>query len=138
MQHLELMFSILKKFKVSMSFFKCHFAYFLIILLEHHVSKLEMFTTKDKIKIIKKLVFSQMIQQLKNNFNFCNYYKFFVFHYASIMKSLKSFKNDWVTINISKKLNTQELHFQVKIMREELVWKNVSIDWQREKDLREI
>lgn len=101
--HLKVVFTALKWFEISLSLFKCHFEYSLIALLKHHISWLRVFTIENKIKVIKKLTFSDTLQQLKNNLSVCEYYQSFVLNYAAIMKLLKWLKTIYLRSPSRKK-----------------------------------
>lgn len=86
--HLNQALVILKSNEVTLALFKCYFIYSSIKALKHHVSQLRLNTTKKKVEVIKKMKFSRNLKELKVEFEFFNYYRSFVDHYAIIARSL--------------------------------------------------
>ena len=92
---------MLKNSDVILVLFKCHFVYSSIIVLDHHVSRLELSILEKKIEIIRKMSFSRNLKEFEMRLKFFDYYRFFVNHYAVIARSLvklkiKSFASDFV------------------------------------------
>ena len=73
-------------------FVKCYFVYSNIKTSNHHVFKFDLNTTKNKIKTIWKMIFFKKFRNLKINFEFFEFYRFFVDHFAIIVKFFIKFK----------------------------------------------
>ena len=100
-QHLDQILILLKNSDVILALSKCHFVYSSIVVLDHHVSRLELSIVEKKIEIIRKIFFSRNLKELEMKLRFFDYYRFFVNHYAIIVRSLvrlkiKSFASDFV------------------------------------------
>ena len=105
--HLKKILNLFEKSDVTLTLKKCHFAYFSIKVLKHHVSKFELSILKKKTKIIRKFQFFKNLKKLNHELKFFNYYRKFVEWYVWIERSLyrlkiKEFKN--VSIKNSVKL----------------------------------
>lgn len=74
LQHFERILNILKRSNVTLNITKCHFVFFFIQTLKHHVLQLKLSTVQEKMKTIKKLFFSCILHQLKNVLEFFEYY----------------------------------------------------------------
>jgi hypothetical protein len=90
--HLKKVLTLLEKSEVILFLRKCHFEYLSITILEHHVSRLELSTLEKKTKIIKRLRFSRILKDLKQELEFFDYYRKFVLWYANIEKFLIKLK----------------------------------------------
>lgn len=90
--HLKEMLTFFEKSDVILSLEKCHFAYFSISALKHHVFRLDLSTLKEKIKAIKKLQFLRILRKLERGLSFFEYYRKFVAWYANIEKPLVKLK----------------------------------------------
>ena len=100
-QHLDQILILLKNNDVILALFKCHFVYSSIVVLDHHVSRLELSIVEKKIEVIRKMSFSRNFKEFEMRLRFFDYYRFFVNHYAIIARSLvrlkiKSFARDFV------------------------------------------
>ena len=112
------MLTILENSEVILTLFKCHFVYFDIKVLNHHVLRLKLNTMKKKIKIIKKMKFFRNLRELKVELNFFDYYCTFVNHYIAIIRSLvklkiKDFKDSSIK-NRSKKKHAIRMRLRKK------------------------
>ena len=86
------MFIMLKNNEITLTFFKCYFAYFNIKVLNHHVSRFKLNILNEKIKIIRKMKFSRNLHELKIKLNFFKYYRIFINYYVAIIQSLMQLK----------------------------------------------
>jgi hypothetical protein len=77
---------------VILIIFKCYFAYLSVRLLKHHVSRLKISTTENKITAVRKITFSNTLKELKNEIGFFNYYRNYVEYYASVIQPLNNLK----------------------------------------------
>ncbi|PKX95112.1 uncharacterized protein P174DRAFT_367661, partial [Aspergillus novofumigatus IBT 16806] len=66
--------TLLKDSGIALLLIKCHFTYLSIKILGHHVSRLRISTTKDKITIIRVIAFLDTLEGLKKGVTFFNYY----------------------------------------------------------------
>lgn len=71
---------------------KCHFVFLFLNLLDHKISHLSLFTQKEKIKTIFKLIFFKTLQHLKTDVELFKYYWKFVNHFTNIIDSLFKLK----------------------------------------------
>ena len=113
-QHLDQLLTFLKDNKITLTLIKCHFVYFSIHLLKHHVFKFDLNIIKKKIKIIWQMKFSINFKKLKIELNFFDYYKFFVNHFVNIVKFLiqlkiRDFKNASIKNHFKKKHSNNTL-----------------------------
>ena len=76
--HVNEVLNLLKQFDVTLTFKKCHFEYFSIKALNHHVFRLKLNTLEKKTDVIKKLRFSKILKELKTAVDFFEYYRKFV------------------------------------------------------------
>ena len=98
------MLTILEDSEMILTLFKCHFAYFSIKVLNHHVSRLRLNTMKKKIEIIRKMKFLRNLRKLKIKLSFFDYYCTFVNHYVVITRSLMKLKiKDFKDSSIKKR-----------------------------------
>ena len=91
-RNLSLALDIIHETDLILLIEKCHFAYSSVQLLDHKMSQLELSTLKQKIKAIKKLVFSKILQQLEYDLDLFEYYHQFVHQYIKIVKLLQELK----------------------------------------------
>ena len=102
------MLTILENSEIILTLFKCHFAYFSIKVLSHHVSRLRLSTMKKKIEIIRKMKFFRNLRKLKIELNFFDYYCMFVNYYVALIRSLmrlkiKDFKDNSIKRRLRRK-----------------------------------
>src|SRR5204862_4345877 len=64
----------------------------LIQLLGHHVSRLGIATTNDKVEVIHQMPFPKTLKQLETGIGFFNYYRRFVHHYTAIAEPINYLK----------------------------------------------
>ena len=83
---------MLKNNEVTLTFFKCYFAYFNIKVLNYPLLRLELNILNEKIKIIRKIKFSRSLRELKIELNFFEYDRIFVNYYVTIARSLMRLK----------------------------------------------
>ena len=91
-QHFDQILNLLKISEIILSLVKCHFAYLNIIVYYYYVFKLNLSIMKKKLKIVRKIIFSRNLRELKIDLNFFDYYQKFVKNYAIIVKSLIQLK----------------------------------------------
>ena len=121
--HLDQVLIMLENNEVTLTFFKCHFVYFNIKALNHHVSRFKLSILSEKIKVIRKMKFSRNLRKLKIELNFFEYYRIFVDYYVAIARSLmrlktRNFKESSVKDRFRKKhVIRMRLHEKVKIRK---------------------
>ena len=82
----------MKSVKFTLFLIKCHFIFSFLNLLNHKISHLNLFTQKEKTKIIFKLIFFKTLQHLKISVELFRYYWKFIDHFTNIIDSLLKFK----------------------------------------------
>lgn len=103
-QYLNQIFTLLKKSKMTLTFIKCHFAYFNIKTLEHYISRLRLNTIEKKINVIRQMRFSRNLRDFEVKLKFFDYYWFFINHFIAIVKSLIKLKTrDFINSSIKSK-----------------------------------
>ena len=118
-QHLDQILILLKNNDVILTLFKCHFVYFNIKTLKHHVFRFELNTTRKKMNIIRRMKFFVNLKKLKIKLKFFDYYRSFVNHYTIIFKSfiklkIKNFINNSIK-NKFKREHAYKMRFKKKI-----------------------
>ena len=131
-KHLNQMLTILENSEMILTLFKCHFAYFSIKVLNHHVSRLRLSTMKKKIETIRKMKFLKNLRKLKIELNFFDYYRTFVNHYVVIARSLmrlkiKDFKNSSIKRR-SRKEHAIRMRFREKWKTRQEQFKDIKLD----------
>lgn len=91
-QHLDQVLALLEDSGVTLSLNKCHFAYPSIQALGHHVSRLGLSTTEEKVEAIRQMKFPATLRDLEVGLGFFGYYRSFVDHFASIARPLVRLK----------------------------------------------
>ena len=117
------MLIMLENNEITLTFFKCHFAYFSIKALNHHVSQLKLNILSEKIEIIQKMKFSRNLRKLKIELDFFEYYRIFVDYYIAIAQSLMRLKTrDFKENSIKNRFRRKHvikirLHEKIKIKK---------------------
>ena len=123
----------MKNNDVILALSKCHFVYFSIVALDHHVSRLELSIVEKKIEIIRKMSFLRNLRELEMRLRFFDYYRFFVNHYAIIARffvklKIKSFASDFV-----KDRSRRDHVNRVKLREDE---ESASIETKAKRDIK--
>ena len=94
----------MKNSEVTLALAKYYFAYFNIKVLNYHVFKLKLSTTKKKVDVIRRIKFLKNLRELEVDLEFFEYYRDFVNHYITIIKLLIKFKiRDFVNNSMKEK-----------------------------------
>ena len=110
-QHFDQVLILLKNNDVILALFKYHFVDFNIKILEHHVSRLELSTTKKKRNVIRRMKFLVNLKKLKIKLKIFDYYCNFVDHYAIIFKSLIKLKiKNFINNSIKNKFKREHAY----------------------------
>lgn len=89
---LSIALRLLRDSGVTLSLPKCHFAQPSLAALGHHVSRLGLTTTADKLAAIRDLEFPTTLRHLEIGIGFFGYHRKFVDHYAAIERPLQVLK----------------------------------------------
>ena len=123
-QHFDQVLILLKNNDVILTLFKCHFVYFNIKVLKHHVFRFELNTTKEKMNFIRRMKFFVNLKELKIKLKIFDYYRNFVDHYAVIFKSLIKLKTkNFISNSIKNKFKREHVY---KMRFKEKIEKNQS------------
>lgn len=90
--HLSKALTLLEQAGITLSISKCYFAFPSIQALGHHVSRLGLHTSPQKVAAILELLFPGTLQDLEHTLGFFGYYRRFVCHYASIAEPMVNCK----------------------------------------------
>ena len=103
LHHFDKVFKLLTKSEMTLILKKCHFVYFNIQILKHHVSKLNFNILKKKTEAIRNFRFFRTFRELKTILKFFDYYKKFVTWYAHLKRFLQKLKTTDFKNNLAKK-----------------------------------
>ena len=110
-QHFDQVLILLKNNDVILTLFRCHFVYFSIKTLKHHIFRFELSTTKKKMNVIRRMKFFVNLKELEIELKFFNYYRNFVDYYAIIFKSFIKLKiKDFINNSIKNKFKREHAY----------------------------
>ena len=85
--HFKKLFQCLIEKRISLKLIKAFIDFLNVILLDNVIDVFKLFTTQNKIEIIKKLKFSVTVKQLEHYVNLTEYLKSKISHFVQIIKS---------------------------------------------------
>ena len=91
--HLMQIFALFKKYNIAIKTSKIYLSYFFIVLLNQRVNNFDLFTTKNKLKVIRDLKFSRTLKHLKIYLRKINYLRQYIIYYAQKAIVLQKRKN---------------------------------------------
>jgi hypothetical protein len=92
LKHVNEVLATLRRSGITLSPSKCYFGYSSIELLGHHVSRLGITTSAEKIKAMVEKAFPESLKLLECGLGLFNYYRRFIEKYAFIAKPLVELK----------------------------------------------
>ena len=105
----------MKNSEVTLALAKYYFAYFNIKVLNYHVFKLKLSTTKKKVDVIRRIKFLKNLRKLEVDLKFFEYYRDFVNYYTTIAKPLIKLKTRDFVSNLIKKKFKREHATRIKL-----------------------
>src|SRR5699024_3293251 len=102
--HLRRLFQRLIEKKISLKSSKAFIDFLNVTLLDNVIDVFKLFTTQDRIEIIKKLKFSATVKQLEHYVSLTEYLRSKISHFARIVKSLQKRKTELLKQNSLKNL----------------------------------
>ena len=98
--HLREIFFTLIQNNIFIKSIKTFIEYFTVSLLSQKVDSLDLATTKEKLRAISKLRFSQILRQLKTFLDLTSWLRDYVSHYAGLSKSLQNKKTELLRFDL--------------------------------------
>ena len=109
LKHLKTIFERLFSYEITLNLNKIFIKFSSLILLKQIIDALDLITTKEKLAVIVRLVFSQTLKNLKIYLKLIDWLRQYIFYYAQIFESLQQrkiifLKNDFAKKNLKKKI----------------------------------
>ena len=102
--HFRSIFKIFSKLNISIKLIKVFLNYSNVVLLRQRIDALKLSTTKEKLKVIANLKFSNIFKNLKHYLKFTKYIRNHIYYYFAIVKSLQNLKTILLkTVSVNSK-----------------------------------